>query len=38
MLKYNKKFASIKKRLTFETSITQQRYTNANIDIHKKLF
>jgi hypothetical protein len=38
MLKYSQKFASIKKLSTFETSITQQRYRNAIIDIQKKLF
>ena len=38
MLKYAQKFASIKNKQTFETSVTQQRYTNATIVIQKKLF
>jgi hypothetical protein len=36
MLKYIKRFADVKTISTFETSITQMRYTNATIDIHKK--
>jgi hypothetical protein len=38
MLKYSKKFASIKNKLTFVTFLIQQQYKSITIKIQKKLF